>query len=149
MLEGVIIYTNGIDNNIDNYWDKRDEGFLVLDKNRNGEFSHFPLPKISATILDSPEKHCLDIGSFDIWEKCSDKNMVLILDISLVTFLQDLGVGVCNSRLHRRWELLGNYCDFIVVMVFYLFFWRTKRILVTAITGFKFYILIQSLMLFI
>ena len=34
-------------------------------------------------------------------------------------------------------------------MVFYLFCWKTKRILVTAITGFKIYILIQSLMLFI
>ena len=118
--------------------------FLSWKKNRNGGFSHSPLPKISATILDSPEKHCLDIGSFDIWEKCSDKNMVLILDISLVTFLQDLGMDVCNSRLHHRWELLGNYRDFIVVMVFYLFFRRTKRILVTATTGFKFYTLIQS-----
>ena len=47
------------------------------------------------------------------------------------------------------WELMGDYLDFIVVMVFYLFCWRTKRILVTAITGFKIYILIQSLMLFI
>ena len=34
-------------------------------------------------------------------------------------------------------------------MVFYLFCWRTKRILVTAITGFKIYILIQSLMVII
>ena len=49
----------------------------------------------------------------------------------------------------HRWELPGNYRDFIVVMVFYLFCRRTKRILVTAITGFKIYILIQSLMLFI
>ena len=36
-----------------------------------------------------------------------------------------------------------------MVIVFYLFCWRTKRILVTTITGFKIYILIQSLMLFI
>ena len=48
----------------------------------------------------------------------------------------------------HRWELSGNYPDFIVVMVFYLFCQRTKRILVTAITGFKIYILIISLMLF-
>ena len=47
------------------------------------------------------------------------------------------------------WELPGNYRDFIMVMVFYLFRWRTKRIIVTATTGFKIYILIQSLMLFI
>ena len=49
----------------------------------------------------------------------------------------------------HRWELPGNYRDFIVVMVFYLFFWRSKRILVTIITGFKIYVLIQSLMLLI
>ena len=53
-----------------------------------------------------------------------------------------------NGRNHR-WELPGNYRDFIVVMVFYLFYWKTKRILVTPITDFKIYILIQSLMLFI
>ena len=49
----------------------------------------------------------------------------------------------------HRWELPGNYRDFIVVMVFHLFSWIFKRILVTDITGFKIYILIQSLMLFI
>ena len=49
----------------------------------------------------------------------------------------------------HRWELPGNYRDFIMVMVFYLFFRRTKRILVTPITDFKIYILLQSLMLFI
>ena len=47
------------------------------------------------------------------------------------------------------WELPGNYCDFIVVMVFYLFFRRTKGIIVTTITDFKIYILMQSLLLFI
>ena len=51
--------------------------------------------------------------------------------------------------VYHRWELPGNYRDFIVVMVFYLFCWKTKRILVTPITDFKMYILIQSLMLFI
>ena len=51
--------------------------------------------------------------------------------------------------LDHRWELPGNYRDFIEVMVFYLFCWRTKRIIVTAITGYKIYLLIQSLMLFI
>ena len=49
----------------------------------------------------------------------------------------------------HRWELPGIYRDFIEVMVFYFFCWRTKRILITAITGFKIYILIQSLMLLI
>ena len=53
------------------------------------------------------------------------------------------------TRPRHRWELLGNCHDLIVVMVFYLFCWITKRIIVTAITGFKIYILIQSLMLFI
>ena len=66
--------------------------------------------------------------------------------------------GITYSTPHRnlmsgsgphRWELPGNYRDFIVVMVFYLFCWRTKRIIVTPITYFKIYILIQSLMLFI
>ena len=59
--------------------------------------------------------------------------------------------GPGNNTTHplHRWELLGNYRDFIKVMVFYLFCWRTKRIIVTAITCFKIYILIQSLMLFI
>ena len=53
-------------------------------------------------------------------------------------------------RLQRhRWELPGNYRDFIVVMVFYLLCRRTKIILVTATIGFNFSILLQSLMLFI
>ena len=35
---------------------------------------------------------------------------------------------------HRYiWELPGNYPDFIRVMVFYLFFWRSMRIIVTAV----------------
>ena len=63
-------------------------------------------------------------------------------------FMLVMGVWVVPSRRHI-WELPGNYRDFIVVMVFYLFCWRTKRILVTAITDFKIYILIQSSMLFI
>ena len=50
---------------------------------------------------------------------------------------------------HYIWELPVNYRYFMVVMVFYLFCRRTKRILVTAITGFKIHILIQSLILFI
>ena len=62
-------------------------------------------------------------------------------------------VGVHELSLIRNvkhiWELPGNYRGFIVVVVFYLFCWRTKRILVTPITDFKVYILIQSLMLFI
>ena len=52
--------------------------------------------------------------------------------------------GVGKPSLPHRWELPG-----IMVMVFYLFFRITKRILVTAITGFKIYILIESLILFI
>ena len=32
------------------------------------------------------------------------------------------------------WELPGNYCDFIVIVVFDLFCRRSKRIIVTAIT---------------
>ena len=56
----------------------------------------------------------------------------------------------CKSMcIHHRWELPGNYLDFIVVMVFYLFCCKTKRILVTLIIDFKIYILIQSLILFI
>ena len=35
----------------------------------------------------------------------------------------------CGTQ--HRWVLPGNYPDFIVVMVFYLFCRRTKRILVT------------------
>ena len=54
-----------------------------------------------------------------------------------------------EAGYHHRWELPGNYPDFIVVMVFYLLCRRTKRILVTSITDFKIYMLIQSLMLFI
>ena len=54
-----------------------------------------------------------------------------------------------GTHYHHRWELPGNYRDFIVVMVFYLFCWITKRIFVTNITVSKFYILIQSFMLFI
>ena len=47
-------------------------------------------------------------------------------------------VWVCECvSVWHRWELPGNYRDFIVVMVFYLFCWRTKRILVTPITDFK------------
>ena len=56
--------------------------------------------------------------------------------------------GHYKATLHI-WELPGKYRDFILVMVFYLFCWRTKRILVTAITGFKIYILIHPLMLLI
>ena len=37
----------------------------------------------------------------------------------------------------HRWELPGNYRDFIEVMVFYLFCWITKRILVTAMVSGK------------
>ena len=61
---------------------------------------------------------------------------------------KDGGVRAGRGSGHK-WELPGNYRDFIVVMVFYLFFWRTKRIFVTAITGFKIYILIHSLIIFI
>ena len=56
--------------------------------------------------------------------------------------------GGGKHSLPHIWELPVNYRDFIVVMVFYLFFQRTKRILVTAITGFKIYIHIQSFMFF-
>ena len=38
--------------------------------------------------------------------------------------------------LEHRWKLPGNYRDLFKVMVFYPFGWRTKRILVSAITGF-------------
>ena len=53
------------------------------------------------------------------------------------------------TRVGHKWELLGNYLDFIEVMVFYLFCRRTKRILVTVIRCYKIYIHIHSLMLFI
>ena len=56
--------------------------------------------------------------------------------------------NILATKAHRR-ELPGNYRDFIAVMVFYLFCQRTKRIIVIAITCFKIYILIKSLMLFI
>ena len=49
----------------------------------------------------------------------------------------------------HRWELLGNYHDFIRVVVFYLFFWRSIIILVTAVFCYTFYIYIQSLMILI
>ena len=47
------------------------------------------------------------------------------------------------TNFTHRWELTGNYRDFMVVMVFYLFCRRTNRILVTPIIEFKFFILIQ------
>ena len=53
-----------------------------------------------------------------------------------------------SKELVHRWELPGNYRYFIVVMVFYLSCWRTNRILVTDITGFKVYIHIHSFMFF-
>ena len=52
------------------------------------------------------------------------------------------------SNMHI-WELPGNDRDFIGVMIFYLFCRRTEIILVTAIRGFKIYIHIPSLILFI
>ena len=49
----------------------------------------------------------------------------------------------------HRWELLGNYCDFVGVMVFYLSCQRTKRIIVTAIICYNIYIYMQSLISFV
>ena len=94
------------------------------------------------------------------------QNIILIMEekltpIKLKTWAYRTVSGCSESRVGVKqihigtpapthiWELPGNYHDFIVVMVFYLFCQRTKRILVTVITGFKIYILIQSLMLFI
>ena len=34
---------------------------------------------------------------------------------------------------HHRWKLPGNYRHVIRILVFYLFFWRSMRILVTAV----------------
>ena len=58
-------------------------------------------------------------------------------------------VCVCLESVgsNHRWELPGNYRDSIVVMVFYLFCRITKRIIVTAITGIKIYLLINSLII--
>ena len=65
-----------------------------------------------------------------------------------IDFYQSSSLFLSSSTLHR-WELPGNYRDFIVVMLFYLFCRRTKIILVTPTTGFKTFTIIQSLMLFI
>ena len=67
------------------------------------------------------------------------------INIEILTFL-------CRRfilSIEHRWELLGNYHNFVGVMVFYLFCQRTKRVLVTAIRGFKIYTHNQSLMIFI
>ena len=54
-------------------------------------------------------------------------------------------VGSNHGNLYHRWELPGNYRDFMVVMVIYLFCRRTKRVLITPFIDFKIYILTQSL----
>ena len=49
--------------------------------------------------------------------------------------------------LQHRWELLGNYRDFIRLMVFYNFCWEIVELLLLLLFV-TYYIYIQSLMLF-
>ena len=103
-------------------------------------------------------EHCKTVSG-DIFGVSSDSQFLWLSKKSAIqndTQIKNLRHNVVHKKqgkiigaVEHRWELTGNYSDFIVVMVFYLFYWRTKRILVTAITGFNIYILIQSLMLFI
>ena len=107
-----------------------------------GSVDHPAIVVLAPLLLVLSEKALLLPGRRPFWDSCRSY---------LVGRADKGGVGYITVLLRRkhRWELLGNYRDFIMVMVFYLFCWRTKRILVTNITGLKMYILIQSLILFI
>ena len=67
--------------------------------------------------------------SHGMFNKNYDMNKKTIMPVySRIKFL----VGeVVVTRTHR-WELPGNYRDTTRVIVFYLFFWRSMRILVTV-----------------
>ena len=49
-----------------------------------------------------------------------------------------LQASIRGGASEHRWELPGNYHDFIGVLIFYLFCRRTKRIIVTTIICYKF-----------
>ena len=112
-------------------------------------------------ILDRVPLNWKVLGArFPLFIPCSNWTTCLLIIIYRHCVCHEMHYQfICNTKLFlgynrstpcwHRWELQGNCHDFIVVMVFYLLCQRTKRILVTATTGFKIYILIQSLILFI
>ena len=89
------------DDGRDHDWDDGDEGVAASVAISDGDFRHPLLPKTSAAILDFVTKHFLDLGSYDLLVKCSDEEVGLLLELTLVSARRALRMDVRNDGFRQ------------------------------------------------